>query len=103
MAWVVVQLAQRSATASAKRLASPPLFACKMRANRSTPTGNRRTAQHEEWALTWENTTNHRPTTQVVTGQVLLLICGFGVQVPGGALCLTWPYAASGPLAEDTS
>jgi hypothetical protein len=65
-----------------------------MRANRSTPTANRRTAQHRTRALTWANTTNGCLTTRVITRHVLLLICGFGVQVPGGAPCLTWAFAA---------
>ena len=67
--------------------------ACKMRANGSAQTTNRRTAQHGSVALTWENTTGHHRTPSVITGRVLLLICGFGVQVPGGAPRLTWPYA----------
>jgi len=29
-----------------------------------------------------------------------LLICGFGVQVPGGAPILTWDYTRSGSLRE---
>src|SRR5450432_27761 len=59
-----------------------------------------RTAQHDGTALTCENTTNRSQTTQGVTDPVLLLICGFGVQVPGGAPCLTWPYAVSSPMPE---
>ena len=53
--------------------------------------------------MTWENTTNCSPTTQVITGRVLLLICGFGVQVPGGAPRLTWPFTVLGPPAAGAS
>src|SRR5450631_781139 len=61
----------------------PLLHACKMRAHGSSQAGGCRTAQHDGTALTCENTTNCSQTTQVVTDPVLLLICGFGVQVPG--------------------
>jgi len=37
------------------------------------------------------NTTSHHWAPRVITGQVFLLICGFGVQVPGGARPLTLP------------
>ena len=77
--------------------------ACKMGANGSAQTTNRRTAQHGSVALTWENTTGDHRTPSVITGRVLLLICGFGVQVPGGAPCLTWPFAVSRPPARATS
>src|SRR5450631_3575323 len=73
----------------------PLLYACKMRAHGSSQAGGCRTAQHDGTALTCENTTNRSQTTQGVTDPVLLLICGFGVQVPGGALCLTWGFAIS--------
>jgi hypothetical protein len=70
----------------------PLLHACKMRAHGSSQAGGCRTAQHDGTALTCENTTNRSQATQGVTDPVLLLICGFGVQVPGGAPCLTWPF-----------
>jgi hypothetical protein len=76
-----------------------------MRADGSAPTADQGTEQHGRKALTCGNSTNRRPTTQVITGQVLLLICGFGVQVPGGAprlrtmpdlaLCTCWPICAT--------
>src|ERR1700690_3122452 len=69
------------------RLALRPLHACKMRANGSARSVGQRTAEHGRSELTWENTTNCGPTTPVITGPFLLLICGFVVQVPGGAPC----------------
>jgi hypothetical protein len=71
--------------------------ACAMRANRSARIVSQRTTQHGRNALTCENTTNRHPRAPVITAQACLLICGFGVQVPGGAPPLTWPFAVSGP------
>jgi hypothetical protein len=73
--------------------------ACTMRANRSARIASQRTTQHGRNALTCGNITNSHPRAPVITAQVLLLICGFGVQVPGGAPRLTWPFALSGPRA----
>jgi hypothetical protein len=53
--------------------------------------------------MTCGNATSHHQAPPVITGQVLLLICGFGVQVPGGAPRLTWAFALSGPPARGTS
>jgi hypothetical protein len=62
-----------------------------------------RTAQHVGDSLTCENSTNRRRRTPVITGQVLLLICGFGVQVPGGAPCLTCAFGTSGSICRGAS
>jgi len=51
-----------------------------MRANALPQITNRPTTEHQPTALIRQNTINRRPTTQVITDQVLLLICGFGVQ-----------------------
>jgi len=68
-----------------------------MRANSLTQIANCQTTQHQITALTWQNTTNRRPTTQAITDQVLLLICGFGVQVPGAPCPNFWARPAFWP------
>src|SRR5450432_3593807 len=65
----------------------------KMRANSSAQGARERTGEHDRAGLTCGNTSNRHWNVPVITDQVLLLICGFGVQVPGGAPRLTWPYA----------
>ena len=76
------------ATHTARGAPSPPgpdfVRAECVRTVQHSVTGNR-TAQHGRRALTWENTTNRHRRTPVITAQICLLICGFGVQVPGGA------------------
>jgi hypothetical protein len=91
--WCRVALRSATASTEANRLALPPLFACKMRANGSAQGTGYRTAEHRRDALTCGNTPTCHHRARVITDQVLLLICGFGVQVPGGAPCLTWPFA----------
>ena len=65
----------------------------KMRANSSAQGARERTGEHDRAGLTCGNTSNRHWNVPVITDQVLLLICGFGVQVPGGAPRLTWSYA----------
>ena len=51
--------------------------------------------------MTCGNTISHHRNLPVITGHVLLLICGFGVQVPDGAppsdlaLCSWWALCAT--------
>ncbi len=54
-------------------------------------------------ALTCANAISRHSMHPADTGLTRLLICGFGVQVPGGAPPLTWPYAVSSRSARRTS